>query len=62
MLTGWKAYLGVAVLVASALLHGLGYTAVANAVEALGMALGVSGIRAKQERVTPASAEPAPRT
>lgn len=52
---GWKAYLGAAIVGGSALLHAFGYQEYASAVEAIGLALGVTGLRAKQERDAPGS-------
>ena len=50
MLQGKKAYIGAAIVALSAGLRFLGYDASAQVLEALGLALGVAGIRAKQAR------------
>lgn len=50
---GWKGYFGAAVVAVAAGLHAAGYAEYASAIEAVGLALGVTGIRAKMERQSP---------
>jgi len=47
---GWKSYAGAGIVAASAILHAMGYAEYASAVEAIGLALGVTGLRAKLGR------------
>jgi hypothetical protein len=49
---GWKSYLGAAIALASAALA-MGNGDVEQGLQALGVALGIIGIRAKQERSAP---------
>ena len=52
-LAGWKTYLGAALVASTAVLHALEYDELAASIEAVGLALGITGLRAKQERITP---------
>jgi hypothetical protein len=50
---GWKTYLGIAIIGISAALRALGYPELSDLLEAVGLAFGLTGLRAKMERTNP---------